>query len=454
MSVVGISFGSATSGTGFDVTSTVNSILANLRAPETAWATRTTALQAQDTALSTIGTDLSSLSSALQVLTSFDGSFAQKVGAVSDTSIAALSNATSAAAAGTHTLTVQKLATTSTQHSSTVAADATLSGSFTFAVGSGTAQTITLDATNNTLAGLAAAINQRDAGLSANVITDSSGSRLSLIATGSGSANEIATSGSSLIDSNSNALRFTETQAGADAAYTLDGISLTSGSNTVSTALNGVTFQLLGTSSNDVTLQIANDTSTVSTALSAFVSAYNTLAKALAAQEAKDASGTAEPLFGDQTLSLLQSQLATALAFTTSNTGKTSNLAQIGIAVGTTGQLSLDTSALTAALSTDYTGVSNFFQNTGDFGQNLATALNGLGTTGNGALALRVTQNTSEEQTLADNKTNLELRLTVYQANLTTELNTANQLLQAIPQQLNETDQIYAAITGYGNNKN
>ena len=454
MSVVGISFGSATSGTGFDVAGTVTSIMANMRTPETAWATRTTALQAQHTALSTIGTDLSSLSSALATLTSFDGSFSQKVGAVSDTNVAALSNATSSAAAGTHTLTVQKLATTSTQHSSTVAAGATLSGSFTFAVGSGAAHTFTLNTGNDTLAGLAAAINQLDAGVSANVITDSSGSRLSLIAEAAGSANQIATSASSLSDSNGNVLNFTETQTGADAAYTLDGVSLTSGSNTVSNALNGVTFQLLGTSSSDVTLQIANDSSGVSTALSTFVSAYNTLAKALSAQEAKDAAGTAEPLFGDQTLSLLQSQLATALAFTTANTGKTSNLAQIGITIGTTGQLSLDASTLTTALSTDYTGIANFFQNAGDFGQNLATVLNGLGTTGNGALALRTTQNTSEEQTLADNKTNLELRLTAYQANLTTELTTANQLLQAIPQQLNETNEIYAAITGYGNNKN
>ncbi len=46
MGTVGINFGSATSGTGFDVTSTVTSIMANMRAPETAWATQTTALTA------------------------------------------------------------------------------------------------------------------------------------------------------------------------------------------------------------------------------------------------------------------------------------------------------------------------------------------------------------------------------------------------------------------------
>ena len=116
--------------------------------------------------------------------------------------------------------------------------------------------------------------------------------------------------------------------------------------------------------------------------------------------------------------------------------------------------MTLDSGALATALSSNFNGVAGFFQNAGDFGQNLTTTLNGLGTTGDGALALRTTQNTSEEKTLADNKTSLELRLTAYQANLTAELNTANQVLQAIPQQLNETNEIYAAITGYGNNSN
>lgn len=451
MSVVGISFGSATGGAGFDVSGTVAGIMANLRTPETAWATRTSALEAQDTALSSVGTDLSSLSTALATLTSFDGSFAQKEGAVSDTSVAVLTDATTAAAAGTHTLTVQQLAKTGTQHSSTVGSGATLSGYFTFGVGSEAARTITIDATNNTVAGLAAAINSLDAGVIANAITDSSGTRLSLVSSSSGAAGEISTTGSSLADSNGYPVSFTESQAGVDAAYTLDGVSLSSGSNTISAALAGVTFELLGTSSSDVTLQIANDTEAVSNALSAFVSAYNTVATAISGQEAKDSSGNAQPLFGDATLSLLQSQLATALAFTTANSGKTSNLAQLGISVGTDGQLTVDTGALTSALTTNFTGVANFFQNAGDFGQNLTTVLGGLGVTGNGALALRRTQNTAEEQILADNKTNLELRLAAYQASLTANLTSANQVLQAIPQQLDEVKQIYAAITGYGN---
>ena len=75
-----------------------------------------------------------------------------------------------------------------------------------------------------------------------------------------------------------------------------------------------------------------------------------------------------------------------------------------------------------------------------------------MGSSGNGALALRIAQNGTQETTLADNKTNLETRLTTYEASLTTELNTANQVLQGIPSQLDEISQIYAAITGYKSN--
>ena len=80
--------------------------------------------------------------------------------------------------------------------------------------------------------------------------------------------------------------------------------------------------------------------------------------------------------------------------------------------------------------------------------------MNGLGGSGtSGAVQSALAQNASEETTLATNTSTLEARLATYQTNLTATLNTANQILQGIPQQLNEINQIYAAITGYGNNK-
>ena len=61
MGAVGLNFGSATSGQGFDVTSTVNQIVTNLQAVETPWKTQLTALTSKDTALTSLGTQLSTL---------------------------------------------------------------------------------------------------------------------------------------------------------------------------------------------------------------------------------------------------------------------------------------------------------------------------------------------------------------------------------------------------------
>ena len=113
MGAVGLNFGSATSGQGFDVTSTVNQIVTNLQAVETPWKTQLTSLQSKDTALSSLGTQISTLSTDLQTLTDFSGTMAYKTGSSSDTNVLTLSSASASAIAGTHTITVQNLAQTS-----------------------------------------------------------------------------------------------------------------------------------------------------------------------------------------------------------------------------------------------------------------------------------------------------------------------------------------------------
>lgn len=452
MSSVGLSFGSAISGTGFDVTTTVASIMALQRTPETAWAARTTALQSQDTALTSLGTSVSALSTALSSLTSFDGVFASKQGATSDTSSVVLTNVGSTADIGSHTLTVSTLARTSQQYSSAVAGGATVSGTIRLTVGTASPTDLTVPS-GSTLAQVAAQINASGAGVKASLITDSSGSRLSFVSGMGGTAGEFAVGGT-LTDSGSNPLSYTESQPGVDAAYTLDGIALKSGSNTVSSALAGVSFQLVGTTGSPVSLQIAADTSSVATSLSTFVSAYNTLSKALVTQEGKDSSGNAEPLFGNTVISQIQSALSAALSFSAAATQAGSahaqvSLTKLGLAVGTDGTLSLDPSALNAALAGNFDGVAAFFQSSGQFGQNFTSTLNNAGSTGTGTLALATKNNADEEANLATNKTNLEARLASYQSNLTAELNTANQILQSIPQQLSGITQMFNAITGY-----
>ena len=322
MGTVGLNFGSPTSGTGFDVTATVSAIVANLQKVETPWKTQLSSLESQDAALSNLGTLLSKLSMDVSQLTDFTGVLAQKTGSSSDTDVLQLSSASSSAVAGTHTITVKSLAKTCSGYFTAIAnAAGRLSGSITIKVGSGTAHTITVSSSSNTLAGLAAAINAAGVGVTASVLTDSKGSRLSLVSGTSGGAGNLSIT-SSIVDSTNSgaALTYTEKMHGTDAQLSVDGVDLTSASNTVTNLIPGVTFQLLAPSASladgsleELQVIIGNDNSGVESAIAQMVTDYNALMAALHTQQGKDSSGDPEPLFGSPTLGLLQQQFATSI---------------------------------------------------------------------------------------------------------------------------------------------
>ncbi len=173
MGTVGINFGSVSSGTGFDVASTVTSILAVEQSIEDPWKTQLANLKAQDTAFSTLGTDLATLATSLQSLTDFNGVFSEKQGSSSNTGVLTLTSASTSAIAGSHTIIVNSLAQTSSNYSNRITnASDTLSGSLSIQIGSGASKSITIDSTNNTLAGLAMAINSASMGVVASVVKD------------------------------------------------------------------------------------------------------------------------------------------------------------------------------------------------------------------------------------------------------------------------------------------
>jgi flagellar hook-associated protein 2 len=449
MGTVGLSFGSATSGQGFDVATTVTQIQASEQAIETPWQTQLTALQAQDTVFSSLGTDLSTLTTSLQALTDAEGVFSEMEGSSSDTDALSLTSAGTGAVAGSHTITATQLAQTSSYVSSAITnASDTLSGSVTI---QGT--TFTVDSSDNTLATLSAAINSADVGVTASVLTDSSGSRLSLVSGTSGAAGQLTVS-ASLADASSgnSSVTFQTGETGQDAILTVDGVSITSPSNTVTNAIPGVTFQLLSASSTNpvpVQVQITNDTTDIGTAMSSFVSAYNAVITDINTQEGNDSSGNPEPLYGSPTMAQLQSGLTGSL-FTGAASGSITNITQLGLSVNDDGTLTLDADTLDSALNSNFSDVTGFLQNTGSFGQTMATTLNDLGTQApNGSIYLAQQQNTAQEAALKTDITNENALLATQKTTLTTELNTANEILQSIPSQLDEVNEIYSATTGY-----
>jgi flagellar hook-associated protein 2 len=469
MGAIGLNFGNPTAGTGFDVTTTVGEIVANLQAVETPWQTQLTTLTSQDTVFSSLGSNLSTLSSDLQALTDPTGVLADKEGSSSDSSVLTLTSASSTAVAGTHTVVVNSLAQTSSADTVEIGTSDVLSGKVTIQVGGGTAHTIDVPASGDqTLAGLSAAINAAGIGVTANVITDTNGSRLSIVSGTAGTAGQLTVS-STLQDTTENvpgsspssaALALTTIQNGVDASLTVDGVNVTSGSNTVSDAIPGVTFQLLApspvTSSTAETVQvvITNDTSDVTSALNTFVTDYNTTIKAITAQEGNTSTGAPEPLYGSPILAQLQEQLQSALSAQYDGSGSIKSLSQLGIEANQDGTLSLDSDTLTSALNSNYSDAAGFFQNGGSFGSALTTLLNNLSSTNpNGALDLALADNKSEETDLNTQVTNENAAIATEKQNLTAELNTANQELEAIPEQLDEVNELYSAVTGYNQNQ-
>jgi flagellar hook-associated protein 2 len=455
MGTVGISFGSPTSGQGFDVSSTVSQIVANLQAVETPWNTQLTTLQSQDTVLTSLGTDMNTLSNAVDALTNFQGVLAEKEGSSSNESVLELTSASSTAVAGSHTISVTSLAQTASWYSDPVSPTDTLSGTLSFTSASGT-QTINIDAADDdtTLATLAGAINSGSYGVTASVISDGTNQLLSIVSNSSGAAGNFTVS-ASVTDASNNTINFTQAQTGEDAQFSVDGISATSSSNTVSNVIPGVTFQLLSPGT-DVQVEITNDNSDVETAVGNFVSAYNTVLTDLNTQEGDDASGNPEPLFGSPTISTLQNELQQALDFTQS-TGAITSLTQLGISVNNDGTLTLDNDTLDSVLNSNYQDVVNFFQPSGtftSFGGNFSTVANNLGNSNpDGVLSLALSQDASQESTLNANISSENTYISTQQAQLTTELNEANETLQEIPSQVDEVNELYSAITGYNENQ-
>lgn len=455
MGTVGLNFGAINSGQGFDVASTVTQILAAEQAVEDPWKTQLSNLQAQDTAFSQMGTDLSALSTALQSLTDFSGVFTAKQGASSDTDVVALSSASNLAVAGSHTIVVNSLAQTSSQYSDEITNSAdTLTGSMTITIG-GKSQSLNVNGL--TLTQLAASINGAAMGVAASVVTDTTGSRLSLVSQTPGAAGEITLDASLSNDASGAAVNFQEGMQGKDASLTVDGLDTTSASNTVTGLIPGVTFQILAVSENPndpVQVQITNDNSSVEQAFSSFVSAYNKVIDDISTQEGKDSSGNPEPLYGDPTLALMQNELTQSL-LSGAASGSISSLSQLGITVDQTGHLSIDGGTLDSALNSNFSDIQGFMQNNKSFGQTFTSMLNSLSSTStSGAIYLALKQNSAEEANLNQNISDQEARIADDKTNLTAELNTANEVLQSLPSQLNEINELYSAVTGYNNGNN
>ncbi|RZL35435.1 MAG: hypothetical protein EOP35_14030 [Rubrivivax sp.] len=132
----------------------------------------------------------------------------------------------------------------------------------------------------------------------------------------------------------------------------INGIDVSSESNSLQEAIDGLNITLLKTTSVPASVAVTQDKDSIKKLITDFTTAYNAVNALLREQTKYDsASKTAGTLQGDSTAVGLQSQLRSIMGGTTSLAGSVSRLAQIGLEPGTDGNLTTSDTKLNTALS-------------------------------------------------------------------------------------------------------
>jgi flagellar hook-associated protein 2 len=362
--------------TGIDTGSIVSQLMALERAPAKILTNHKTKMQSQVDAYSQISTALTSLQSLMAGMKTAS-TFTAKNASVGDSSVAG-ATASGAAMAGIHYLKVTSLARSQTlvSESSTMGgytsntAQDFGTGTFTItdSTGGQSPVSITIDSTNNSLQGIANAINASGANVTASVINDGSGTPYRLAINGK-DTNTYSVN-ASLTGGTYDTPTFDQKVAASTAVFQLDGIAMTRTSNTVVDAIPGVTLALLAPNDpSETIINIGNDTSAITKKINDFVTGYNSVMSLVNQYTSYDQNTkTAGILLGDATIRTVLDSIQTVLTNQVAEaTGSFSSLSEIGIGSDKkTGALSIDSSRLAEALGSNFNDVVSLFTQNGE----------------------------------------------------------------------------------------
>lgn len=363
-------------GSGLDVKSIVDQLVAVERRPIDVLARQVSSVKSRISSFSLVKNFLSNLHDAAARLGDPD-LWRSVTASSSDDAVASVASSSAGAAPGRHSVKVVDLAQpqTAASHPFADAKAAIGPGRLTFQAGTWSADGATFTpaagASPTTVDVPASAslesvrdrINQSSADVRATIVRDAGGARLVLRSAQPGDSHGFTVDvqgpdGQTPPSAALQAFQLTPghrtmdvTEAAQDAHVTIDGVAVVFASNTLDSVIDGLTITLHKPSATAVTLGVQTDSGTMKKALSDFVGAYNDLARYLAAQTKYDASTkTAAPLQGDATTMQIQRTLRNALQAPSSGSSVFGRLLDVGIHLTDGNALTLDASVADTAL--------------------------------------------------------------------------------------------------------
>ena len=457
-----ISFGGL--GNGVDFGQVVSELVKVQRQPIDKMTAAKLDLQKKLTDYGQLGTKLLALQSAASQLR-LPSSFDQSTSAVSNSDIL---DAQSSAAAGKGSYTVQVTQLAMSHQITNKAAKAVASttsaivsggaGTFTFKVGSGSNQVVTLN-DGATLDDLRSAINDLGAGVTASVIntgTESSPAyRLTLTATNSGATNTISivTDTTTLDFLNASGTGGSDTlQAGQNAILVIGDpdqspITIQRESNVVTDAIPDVTLTLKSkTTADPVTVSINSDPETVKTNIKNLATAYNDIVKFINERTAYDTTTkTGGDFFNESTAKGVLTRLRSALTTSVSGAATFQTVGQIGFKTERDGTITIDEAKLGSALASNYSATKALFvtqpTSTG-IAQQITQVVDLLDRVDTGAFAIRKNAITEQISKMTAEIARKETVASQYEERLRVQFASLDGLLQKMQAQTNSLQQL------------
>jgi len=455
-------------GSGIDINSLVTQLVTAEMQPDAARIARDTKqVGTQLTAVGQLKGALAAFQTSLNSLNA-QSDFQVKSATPGDSKIFTAS-ASSTAAPGTYKIEIGNLASAQQLRSTFAPVNGTATvGTGTLTLGLGTKTfAINLDDSHSSLNAVRDAINSAtdNPGISATIINGTNSAQLVLTSSTTGAANKItvvASGGngglSALAYSAGDTSHYASLQEAKDSSITVAGVTVTNATNTVTTAIDGVTLNLLTTTAADtpVLLTVTNDTNTVVNRVQNFVSSYNALQGVIAKLGNYDsASQTGGPLLGDALLNGISSQIRHTLSNPVASGGSQYNtLASLGITTNKDGTLTLDATKLNTALTNNFNAVSAVFGATDGVASSLSKYVDKQLSSGssidarNQSLSTRQKQITDRQATIAARQAQITARYTAQFTAMDKALAQMQQTSSYLTQQFNTLAKITNSNNG------